>query len=151
MDGNDNGQKSDARILGEIRGSGEEASLPSLVEFVAAKAEERGFSEKRIGQIRNALQEALTNIIGHAMAGKPGDIRITCSLDRAERLVIAIVDDGRPFNMLLADDPFINPNAEGAKDVSTRTMKRMMDTIEYKRIENTNVLTLTASGYSRDK
>lgn len=151
MSGNENGETSDVRILGEVSRAGQAASVPSLAEFVAGKAKEQGFSEKRLGQIGDALHEALTNIISHAMAGKTGDIHITCSLDRADRLVIAIVDEGRPFNMLLADDPFINPNGEDMRNVSTRTMKRMMDTIEYKRVDNKNVLTLTASGHSRDK
>lgn len=151
MNENDNGQAAENGILGRLSAQGNAASLPGLITFVVEKVKEQGFNEKRVDEISCALTEALGNIVSHAFAAKDGEIEIVCGLDNAERLVISIVDDGAPFNMMLADDPFINPGGDAEKNVSTRTLKKLMDTVEYKRLEKKNHLTLTASAHLRSR
>lgn len=138
------------KVLGEIKEPGRTESVPALIEFVGSKAKEHGFSEQRVQEIGAALQEALTNIITHAYARIEGDITITCGVDQGENLVIEIVDKGEGFNMLLTDLAFFDSiDVDERKKVSNRTVKRMIDSIEYKRLDKSNVLTLITSHVAR--
>lgn len=149
MDEQENGQNSGMRVLGELREPAETTNLSVFVTFVSSRARELGFSDKRVQEIEAAVKEALHNIIEHAFAKVTGHIHITCNVDHGERLVVVIVDDGRPFNMLLAGARFFDDADD--RNVSTLMIKRMVNDIEYKRVENTNILILIASEHIRSK
>ena len=67
--------------------------------------------------------------------------------------MISIVDTGDPFNILLADVVFAGeePGDSGEKGIGAADKKRMIDNIEYKRVEQENMLTFTVSGRCRTK
>ncbi len=103
---------------------------------------------KFIFQITLVLDELITNIISYGYDA-PGthSIEISLSLDN-ELLRIRILDDGRPFNPLQdAEEPELEVPLELRKrpigGMGIHLVKSIMDTIEYERRENTNVLTLT--------
>jgi anti-sigma regulatory factor (Ser/Thr protein kinase) len=96
-------------------------------------------------QITRVLREALTNIITFTFDDAPGEMKVSCNIDKFGKFVLAIVDSGKPFNMLLEDDPFIGslgPTTDTPR-LTTKTMKRFSSNIEYKRLENRNHLIIT--------
>ena len=139
--------------LGEMRESADSGSVQKFVEFVSGLARGQRYGEERISEIAKASTEALENIVGHAFRGAGGDIQITCTLDRAERIVLKIVDWGQPFNMLLAGDPMLKEEyaEQGVPQPSARFIKKLTDTVEYQRLENMNYLLLTFSQVIKGK
>lgn len=149
MDG-DNGT-SDNRAQGRYQVLAEETfpsdtgSIGRCIEFAAGHARQRGFTDDRVDEIGKVLDEALRNIMQFTFDGPGGEIRVSCNVDKFGKFVLAIVDSGKPFNMLLEDDPFIgslNPQGPGPR-LSTKTIKRFSSNIEYKRLENKNHLVIT--------
>lgn len=133
------------QVLGEQTLPADAGCVGAFVEFAAGHARRRGFTDSRIDEITKVLNEALNNIIQFTFETSGGDIKVSCNIDKFGKFVLAIVDSGKPFNMLLEDDPFIGslqPHPEGPK-LSTRTMKRFSSNIEYKRLENRNHLIIT--------
>lgn len=134
-----------SRVLGEYTGEAKISSIDAFIEFAASHARDQQFTEERIAEIDRVLREALTNIINFTFDKAPGEIKVSCKIDKFGKFVLAIVDSGKPFNMLLEDDPFIGA-MEAANDKprpTTRTMKRLSSNIEYKRLENKNHLIIT--------
>ena len=87
----------------------------------------------------------LQNVMQFTFDNSQGEIKVSCNIDKFGKFVLAIIDSGKPFNMLLEDDPFIgslNPDPKGSR-LSTKTMKRFSSNIEYKRLENRNHLIIT--------
>jgi anti-sigma regulatory factor (Ser/Thr protein kinase) len=147
------GEGAKSSVIGEMSRPAQMAVLPEILEFVSTIERQEGFSDERIGEIEKALREALVNIVRSAERQKGGDIIVTCKHDPWGKLVIVIVDTAEPFNILLADIVFQGeetPVDEGRRD-SARLIKRMIDNIEQKRVDETNVLTFTVSPRLRAK
>ncbi len=119
-------------------------AVPAIVEFVAVYARKQDFKEERIEQISNALEEAVRNIVLFSYAEMAGNIDVLCMIGMGQ-LMVALTDYGPPFNMLLASDPLFADDFPGKEKPSTRLMKKYMSSVESKRPENKNVLTLSAS------
>lgn len=133
------------QLLGEHTGEARMESIGDFVSFAASHARDRQFTDERIEEIRRVLVEALSNIINFTFGEGPGEIRVSCNLDKFGKFVLAIVDSGKPFNMLLEDDPFIGAmeSPSDSPRPTTKTIKRFSSNIEYKRLENRNHLIIT--------
>ncbi len=142
---NENKAQGRYQVLGEYTSEATMDSIDALIEFACTHARQHEFMDDRIDEVKRVLREALTNIITCAFDTAPGDIRVSCKLDKFGKFVLAIVDSGKPFNMLLEDDPFISSlePTPGAPRLTTKTMKRFSSNIEYKRLENKNHLIIT--------
>lgn len=96
-----------------------------------------------------ACEEALVNIISYAYDNKIGNIDITLH-SNSKRIEITIIDQGRFFNPLL-EDRTVNKNLtlEERKEggLGILMIKKVMDEVHYKRVENTNVLKLVKKFY----
>jgi len=150
--GNSGEETRQPSVLGEIRRPAHMAALPELLEFVSSKEREQGFSPERIEEIGSALEEALAGVVTEAYRVRQGEISITCGLDPWGKLVISMIDTGDPFNILLADVVFAGEEpGDEKKMASARLIKKMIDNIEYKRVERENMLTFTVSGRCRTK
>lgn len=134
-------------ILGQLTVPGHVDSIQKIILFVSDLANKQGYGTQRIIEIERAFTEVLTNIVTHAFRDVSGDIQISCTLDRAERMVFKIIDWGISFNMLLASDPLFKDEftEQGLPQPSTRLVKKLTDTIEYQHLENMNYLFLTFS------
>ena len=91
------------------------------------------------------LTDAVRNIIEFTFGEAAGEITLSCNIDKFGKFVLAVVDSGKPFNMLLEDDPFIGAlsGETGARRPTTKAMKRFSSNIEYQRLENRNHLIIT--------
>jgi anti-sigma regulatory factor (Ser/Thr protein kinase) len=125
----------DEIIPSEVKVSAQRESIPTIVDFVVSHILDMAFEEKRIEQIRLALEEALGNIVRFACPTGEEEIRVTCSAHEMGALIVDIVDTGVPFNMLLVSTfpetvgDFFDP----ASLPSTKAMKRHIKNIEYRR------------------
>lgn len=132
-------------LLGEIEKPASIDSLPFLMEFVENQIGIMSFSEEKKKNICLAVEEALKNIFYHGRALEGTNINITFKLDNFGRFQIVITDRGAPFNMLL-EEVIWDEDKSKDKDtpqISTKNIKRAIKDIEYKRIEQMNVLTFT--------
>jgi anti-sigma regulatory factor (Ser/Thr protein kinase) len=122
-------------------------SISKLIDFVSHRAKQLGYGEERIGEMESAFTEVLTNIVTYAFREVSGDIEISYTIDRVDRMVFKIIDWGVPFNMLLASDPLFKEEflEQGIPQPSTRLIKKLTDTVEYQRLENMNYLLATFS------
>lgn len=128
----------------EFTASAKEESIPALVDFVAAYAEEMMFEIKRIEQIRLALEEALGNIVRFSCTRGDETIRLSCDAHEMGALLLDIIDSGEPYNMLVISTfPEVAAHSNDPTSIpSTKAMKRYIKNIEYRRDgENrTNIL-----------
>lgn len=149
----DDDEDDKSNVIGEIARPAQMAAVPDLLKFVASIERQEGFGDDRIKEIETALREALVIIVESAKKETSGDIVVTCKHDHWGKFVIVISDTGEPFNILLADVVFFgekSPVDEGRRD-SARLIKRMIDNIEQKRADETNILTFTVSPRLRVK
>ena len=71
-----------------------------------------GLKEKSIAELVLAVDEAMTNSIRHAYAGKEGKIKVVV-FDRADRIEISIEDSGRKFDPTKIPPPELPPKKPG--------------------------------------
>lgn len=122
--------------------------LYECIDFVASCAAEHGFDQKRISEIRLALEEVLVNIIHYAYPETPetGDIEITCHVSGNNALEIEVADSGVPFNILSVKNPELDAEIEDRQigGLGVYLVKQIMDDVCYVREGGRNRLTLTA-------
>jgi sigma-B regulation protein RsbU (phosphoserine phosphatase) len=90
------------------------------------------------------LDELLTNTLSYGLAEQGGEAIVDIEL-HADRLVITVSDNGRPF------DPFSSPAPDTTLSVEEREIggqgihlvRRMVDEMSYHRRSDRNVVTLT--------
>ncbi len=143
----DEKQPQNALILGKLKGPGRADTIEKLVAFVSGLTKEHGYGDERIVEVEKAFTEVLSNIVNYAFRDVSGDIEISCTLDRAGRMVFKIIDWGKPFNMLLASDPLFKEEfaEEGMPQPSARLIKKLAETAEYQRLGNMNYFFITFS------
>ena len=142
----------ESSVIGEISRPAAMAALPDLCDFIASVERQEGFSDERIAQIESAFIAALENVVVRAYGRRSGEVRVSCGHDNWGKLLIAISDDGEPANILLADATFAGEEGgEGRMRASARLIKRLIDNIEYKRVNRENILTFFVSGELRGK
>ena len=146
--GESNQDAQEPSILGEMSRPAAMAALPELIDFVASIERQEGFSDERIKQVGSALKAALENVVIRAYRSRSGEIKITCRHDPWGKLVVVITDAGEPVNILLADVVFAGeePGGDEKMRASARLLKKTIDNIEYKRVEQENTLTFFVSG-----
>ena len=120
-------------------------TLHDMLGWIRVHVQEGGYSEAEIKKIELALEEALVNIIEHAYSYETGMIEITYRFFPEDRIELVLKDYGEPFNPL-ENSKKVNPFAaleereEGGLGIAF--MHKLMDTIEYTREGESNVLTL---------
>lgn len=126
------------------------ASLDKLYEmlnFVKQHAEVAGFDDRDMSMVELATEEALVNIISYGYPQRQGNITIDCQIVETEAGVkIVISDRGIAYNPLTNSKHFdINAPLE-ARTVGGYGIffiLKIMDEVDYRREDNSNILTLT--------
>lgn len=120
------------------------ARLPELVETFG---QENSLPHRVVFSLSLALDELLTNVIHYGYCDC-GHHTISVELRLRENLLkVRILDRGQPFNPLEAAPPELDvPLEHRTKQVGgmgIHLVKHFMDTMEYERRDETNILTLT--------
>ena len=123
--------------------------LSSLAEKIDDLADEWKLPPAMAMNMNLVIEEAVSNIIFYAFANNGRhEIGISISLTN-NLLTIKITDDGAPFNPLAQERPDITLPAEERPvgGLGIFLISQIMDKMDYARIKNENILTLTKSIY----
>ncbi len=118
--------------------------VPRLNAFVEDVCETVGFEENVTMQIKVAVEEAVVNVMEYAYPpGQRGDVSIE-AVSNDVRLKFTIIDSGRPFDPTVQSEVDTTFSAEEREigGLGIHIMRQNMDSINYERIDNLNVLTL---------
>jgi anti-sigma regulatory factor (Ser/Thr protein kinase) len=119
-----------------------------LLEWVERCCGEAGIGSDLSFRLALALDEAVTNVIGHAFAEQMPPYRIAVELDVAgPSLVATVIDNGRAFDPSVMAAPDISlPLAErDPGGLGVLLIRRMVDRVEYSRTGAENRLRLEKS------
>jgi anti-sigma regulatory factor (Ser/Thr protein kinase) len=121
------------------------AELQRLLAHIAEFGKTHGLSAEATGALQLALEEVVTNVIVHGYRRLPGQtlrVRLTCE----NSIVTAEVEDSAP-----AFDPLARPQPEHVNHpvenrpiggLGIHLVKKLMDTVEYRRNHDRNLLIL---------
>ena len=118
--------------------------LDEIRSHVAEKARAAGFGDKAIYAIQLAADEAASNIIEHALAGKSdASFELTCEFKK-DRLVMTFSDRGKSFDPTKVRKPDIKADLSERKigGLGIFLMRKLMDEVHYKTSGSVNILTL---------
>lgn len=117
--------------------------LEEIADFIENSLNELDVQDKYRGHICVAIDEAVTNVALYAYPNAKGNIRIT--IERIEdRVSVEIVDSGIAFNPLHQPVPDVTLSIEKRLigGLGVHLMRNMMDEMHYRRVDNTNCLSL---------
>lgn len=118
--------------------------LAEIAGFIENAALTCGMDEKQVYDVQMAVDEAVSNVIEHAYAGKAnGKIEIACEV-KGKEFVVVIRDFGKPFNpnqvaLPNVDAPLSERNIGG---LGIFFMNRLMDRVEFDFSKKGNQLTM---------
>ena len=118
--------------------------VPQLAEFVDEVCEMVGFDASMTMQMNLAIEEAVVNVMEYAYpSGMKGDVRINAVANDI-RLKFIIADDGMPFDPTAQGevDTTLSADERGIGGLGIHLVRRIMDSINYERINGQNVFTL---------
>jgi anti-sigma regulatory factor (Ser/Thr protein kinase) len=126
-------------------------NLPEMLQFICEHAHYAGFRDSSLLKIELAAEEAIVNIITHGYEQIPGDdfVTITCSASESRDFKITLVDAGKSFNPLEAikrskpKNVLANERTLEVGGYGIYFIVNMMDQVDYHRVNEANVLTLT--------
>lgn len=121
--------------------------LTALAGQLEAIGEEWDLSPALVTNINLVLEEAVSNIIFYAYDDKQTH-EITITIEKAQQmLTVTIHDDGKPFDPTKSESPDIDLSAEEREigGLGIFLMGKIMDSINYERKNNKNILTLKKS------
>ncbi len=116
------------------------SQLAKVRDFVAEHAERLGLSEKEIGNIRLAVDEAYTNIIKHAYKNIPAKpVEIELGSDNSQ-LWISIKDEGESFDPGAYNEPDIRERIKNKQrgGMGVYLIRKLMDNVQYNRSGHMN-------------
>ena len=137
-------QESNIQMQKSIVLSNDMKEVPRLNAFVDEVCETVGFTPNVSVQIKVAVEEAVANVIKYAYpSGTQGDVTIEAA-SNDERLKFTIIDSGKPFDPTVLPEVDVTLPAKERKigGLGIHLMRQNMDSINYERIDNLNVLTL---------
>lgn len=134
-----------ARATLQLRARNELAEIGRIAERVESFGAEHGFPKPVLHDVQVCIDEVLVNIFNHAYDDSAShEIEIRLEVDE-RRVLIEIVDDGRPF------DPLASPPPELVAAAARRNLgglgiyfiRRLVDHIAYERVGDTNRLVMS--------
>ena len=120
------------------------AEIAALGERLGEFAAVHQLTPNVLHDLNLALEEAVTNIISHGYSDHREHEILVCIRVESGAVIAELKDDARPFN------PLTVPEADATKPLDERTagglgihlMRKLMDGIEYQRLEDGNLLIL---------
>ena len=118
--------------------------LDDIRSRVAEQARAAGFDDKAVYAIQLAADEAASNIIEHAYAGRTdGSLDVDCEIVN-DRIVITFYDQGVPFDITKVQNPDLKADLSERKigGLGIYLMRKLMDQVHYESQGSENILTL---------
>jgi serine/threonine-protein kinase RsbW len=121
------------------------AEIPRLLDWVEACCAAAGIDEGVTCKMTLALEEAVANAINHGFGEAPPPHRVEVALTiDADRVCAEVIDNGKPFNPLVAPEPDKTAPLE-ARDpggLGIHLIRKMVDRADYRRVGDENRLLL---------
>jgi serine phosphatase RsbU (regulator of sigma subunit)/anti-sigma regulatory factor (Ser/Thr protein kinase) len=137
-------EQSDVLMRKNIVLANDTKEVPKLQALVDEVCEAVEFDEKTSMQMRIAIEEAVVNVMDYAYPpGQRGEVTIEAtSTDGC--LKFTIIDSGKPFDPTVqaAVDTSLPARERRIGGLGIHIVRQMMDSINYERMDNLNVLTL---------
>ncbi len=127
----------------KIKLPAESKYLIKVRNFVVKYGRKMGLTPKQVSEVKLAVDEAVSNIIRHAYVGEKGDFQIEMvKLENACEIIIK--DKGVEFdwNSVIEPDLYKYVETRRKGGLGIWLIKKLIDEVEYKRVEDTNVLTM---------
>lgn len=121
--------------------------VPVLNRFVKDIAGRLSLDRKQSRNLQLAVEEAVVNVMNYAYPkGVEGAIIITAKAN-AERLKVVVTDEGVPFDPTVKEtaDPTLSAEERSIGGLGILLMRGLVDSINYERVGEKNVLTLKKS------
>ena len=118
--------------------------VPRLNAFTDEVCEATGLTPAATAQVKVAIEEAVVNVMSYAYpAGKRGDVTVEAASNDM-RLKFTVIDSGKPFDPTVYTpiDTTLPAKERKIGGLGIHIMRQNMDSINYERIDNLNVLTL---------
>lgn len=125
-------------------------NLSRIVAFVEEQLQAQGCPPKIQGQICVSVEELYVNIVNYAYHHSSGPCAISLcvsDLGQTKKMVLAIKDQGIPFNPLDKEEPDISLSAQDRPigGLGIYMVKQCMDQIVYEYQDGWNLLTMEKS------
>ena len=136
--------ESDVRMRKSIVLTNDTQETPRLNAFVEEVCQTVGFDQDVTIQVKTAVEEAVDNVMKYAYpTGQRGDVTIEAASNDV-RLKITIIDSGKPFDPTVQTevDTTLSAKQRNIGGMGIHIIRQNMDSINYERIDNLNVLTL---------
>lgn len=120
-------------------------NLSSVMGFINSELDELGCPERIRAQIKLAVDELFANICYYAYDSAPGPVTIAFESEpNPPAVIISLIDKGKPYNPLEADEPDVELSGEDRPigGLGIFLVQNTMDDLNYEYKENQNVLTL---------
>lgn len=113
----------------------------AFLAFICERLVRRDALPEDVGhRVISAFIEAFNNAVIHAYGGKcDGPVEVELEVSRS-KLSLRVIDEGRGFKPEAVPEPDLDALPEGGMGLFI--MRSFMDTVEYKRVHNRNVLTM---------
>ena len=137
-------QQSDVLMQKSIVLPNDTQEVPQLNAFVEEICQTVGFDEIVTMQVKVAVEEAVVNVMKYAYpTGQRGDVTIEAASNDV-RLKFTIIDSGKPFDPTVQAevDTTLSATERNIGGLGIHIMRQNMDSINYERMDNLNVLTL---------
>ena len=144
------------RYRGEdaLRLSADRKAFDTLRQWLSEIAAELNLTERIQKQLLIACDEVFTNIATHAYAGNSGEAVISIEFEPDDRILrIIFCDSGKEFNPLEAPTPDITAKLadRAIGGLGIFMVKKMMDSLTYRREGEFNILTIEKKMEISDK
>ena len=140
-------KQSDEKMQKSIVLPNDVQEVPRLNAFVEEVCLAVGFDDIVTAKVKVAIEEAVVNVMQYAYpAGHRGDVTIEAASNDT-RLKFTIIDSGKPFDPTIQAEIDTTLSAKERKigGLGIHLMRQNMDSINYERMDNLNVLTLRKS------
>ena len=137
-------QQSDVRMRKSLVLPCDLQEVPRLNAFVEEVCQQVGFDEMVSMQVKVAVEEAVVNVMKYAYPpGQERDVTIEAASNEL-RLKFTIIDCGKPFDPTVQSEVDTTLSAQERKigGLGIHIIRQNMDSINYERMDNLNVLTL---------
>lgn len=119
-------------------------SLEAFAGFIEQTCEALHIRDPLIMKLKLAAEELLVNVVRYAYtkAGGEGAIEMRCGMADPETFCMAILDQGTPFNPLLAPQPDLDDDIDNRPvgGLGVFLVREMADHLDYTRENGTNAV-----------
>ena len=118
--------------------------VPQLNVFVDEVCEQADFDMSTTLKLNLAIEEAVVNVMNYAYPNGKGDVDIDAQIND-EHLKFVISDSGTPFDPTVKAevDTTLSAEQRSIGGLGIHLIRQIMDTINYERVDNKNLLTLS--------